>query len=176
MFRSRIATDEDIPAIMAVMEAAISENMKPFLSAEEIVAARETMGLDRSLIRDGTYFLIVAEDGRIAGCGGWGKRRTLYGGDQAGWRDDSLSDPAIDAARIRAMYTHPDFVRQGVGAMLLELGEAAARGAGFRAIELGSTIAGEALYRAKGYTEFHRETMTGANGLAKTVIHMRKTL
>ncbi|MCA8902971.1 MAG: GNAT family N-acetyltransferase, partial [Hyphomonas sp.] len=106
----------------------------------------------------------------------WGKRRTLYGGDQAGWRDDSLSDPAVDAARIRAMYTHPDFTRQGVGTLLLDLGEAAARAAGFRTIELGSTIAGEALYRARGYTEYHREVMTGANGLVKTVIHMRKSL
>ena len=102
-FRWRIATEADIPVIMEVMHAAIEENMKAFLSAEQIAAARETMGLDRTLIADGTYFLIEAPDGRAAGCGGWGKRRTLYGGDQASWRDDSLSDPAVDAARIRAM-------------------------------------------------------------------------
>jgi len=102
-FRWRIATEADIPVIMEVMHAAIEENMKAFLSAEQIAAARETMGLDRTLIADGTYFLIEAPDGRAAGCGGWGKRRTLYGGDQASWRDDSLSDPAVDTARIRAM-------------------------------------------------------------------------
>ena len=175
-FRSRIATEADIPAIREVMHAAIEENMKAFLSPEEIAAARETMGLDRSLIADGTYFLIIASNGRVAGCGGWGKRRTLYGGDQATWRDDSLSDPATDAARIRAMYTHPDFARKGVGTLLLVLGEAAAREAGFRTIELGSTVPGEPLYRARGYTEYHREVMTGENGQVKTIIHMRKAL
>lgn len=176
VFRSRIATEADIPVIRDVMQAAIEENMKAFLSAEEIAAARETMGLDRTLIADGTYFVIEAEDGRAAGCGGWGKRRTLYGGDHATWRDDSLSDPATDAARIRAMYTHPDFARMGVGSLLLDLGEQAARAAGFRTIELGSTVPGEPLYRARGYTEYHREVMTGANGQVKTVIHMRKAL
>jgi GNAT superfamily N-acetyltransferase len=178
-FTHRLADPHDMAAITALMGASIAENMKAFLSAEEIVAAQETMGLDRSLINDGTYFVIETVNGGetvMVACGGWGKRRTLYGGDQTAGRDDSLSDPAIHAARIRAMYTHPDWTRRGIGSLLLDLGEDAARAAGFRTIELGSTIAGEALYLARGYAPFHCDEQVAANGRVKTVIHMRKAL
>ncbi|WP_411817437.1 GNAT family N-acetyltransferase [Hyphococcus sp. DH-69] len=178
-FTHRIATAADEPAIIELMKAAIAENMKAFLSAEEILAAQESMGLDRTLIEDGTYFLIEAQtpDGtQLVGCGGWGKRKTLYGGDHTKGRDDSFSDPSTDAARIRAMYTHPDWTRRGIGTMLLELGEGAARDAGFKTIELGSTVPGEPLYRARGYKEFDRVDEVTANGEINTIIHMRKPL
>lgn len=178
-FTHRIATADDIPAVMDLMGAAIEHNMRPFLSPEEIVAARETMGVDRTLVEDGTYFLVHADTTAgpvLVGCGGWGRRRTLYGGDHTVGRDDSFSDPTTDAARIRAMYTHPDWTRRGIGTLLLELGEAAARAAGFRFIELGSTLAGEPLYRARGYLEIERETQLGANGADNVVILMRKSL
>ncbi len=161
------------------MQESIAENMKSFLSAAEIEAARETMGLDWTLLEDGTYFLVetVWRGGRIlVGCGGWGKRRTLYGGNHTAGRDDSFSDPAIDAARIRAMYTHPSWIRCGIGTLLLDLGEAAARDAGFGTIELGSTVPGEPFYFARGYKEIGRDTHTAANGSANVVIRMVKTL
>ncbi len=179
VFTHRLAENSDIPAIIALMQASIAENMKDFLSAEEIKAAQETMGLDTTLIEDQTYFMIetVCDGETVAvGCGGWGKRRTLYGGDHTKGRDDSFADAATDAARIRAMYTHPDWTRQGIGALLLELGENAARDAGFRTIELGSTLPGEPLYRAKGYREFDRVIEVAANGSRNTIISMRKTL
>ncbi|KCZ60609.1 GNAT family N-acetyltransferase [Hyphomonas chukchiensis] len=179
VFRHRVATEEDIPAIVDLMKASIAENMKAFLSAEEIAAAQESMGLDRSLINDGTYFVIETDvDGAtvMAACGGWGKRRTLYGGDQTAGRDDSLADPAIHAARIRAMYTHPGWTRRGIGSLLLDLGEGAAREAGFKTIELGSTVPGYPLYLARGYEPYHTEEQVASNGQVKTVIHMRKTL
>tara|TARA_R110000803_G_C11891261_1_gene310968 strand:+ start:149 stop:709 length:561 start_codon:yes stop_codon:yes gene_type:complete len=179
VFTHRLANDRDIPTIMALMRASIAENMKAFLSAEEIAAAQESMGLDRSLINDGTYFVIETDvdgDAVMVACGGWGKRRTLYGGDQTAGRDDSLADPAVHAARIRAMYTHPDWTRRGIGSLLLDLGESAARAAGFKAIELGATVPGYPLYLARGYVEFRREDLTGANGRPSTVIHMRKAL
>ena len=178
-FVSRLATEDDVPAIIALMRASIAENMKAFLTAEEIVAAQETMGLDRTLLEDRTYFVIEAEQDGVpvmVGCGGWGKRKTLYGGDHTKGRDDSLSDPKTEAARIRAMYTHPDWIRRGIGSLLLELGENAAREAGFSTIELGSTIPGEPLYRARGYTPFDREEHVGENGVRNVVIHMRKAL
>lgn len=174
-FTHRIALRADIPEIRTLMEAAIVGNMRAFLSAEGVEAARATMGLDTSLIDDGTYFIIEA-GGIMAGCGGWGKRRTLYGGDQIAGRDDRLCDPASEPARIRAMYTHPDWTRKGVGSLLLDLGEDAARKAGFRAIELGSTISGEPLYRARGYREIGRDVLEGRGAAAKTVIRMRKEL
>jgi len=178
-FTHRIASDADIPQIVEIMRASIAENMKEFLSEQEIAAAQETMGLDKTLIEDQTYFIIETQiEGRTVAvaCGGWGKRKTLYGGDHTKSRDDSLADPKADAARIRAMYTHPDWTRRGIGTLLLDLGEAAARAAGFKHIELGSTVPGEPLYLARGYVEFDRETHLGANGSENIVIHMRKAL
>ncbi len=150
----RLATRADIPAIRALIDLAIAGNMPAFLSPREVAAARATMGVDTRLIDDGCYFIIEAgtDEGPVAvGCGGWSRRRTLYGGDHSAGRDDSLSDPATDAARIRAMYTHPDWTRRGVGSMLLTLGETAARAEGFKTTELGATIPGEPLYRARGW-------------------------
>lgn len=178
-FTHRIATATDIPTIMDVMRASIAENMKGFLTPEEIVAAQETMGLDTTLLEDGTYFVIETEDeGQTVtvGCGGWGKRKTLYGGNHTKGRDDSYADPATEAARIRAMYTHPDWTRKGIGTLLLDLGENAAREAGFKTIELGATLPGEPLYRARGYEEFFREETVAENGSKNTIIHMRKSL
>ncbi|MEM7612629.1 MAG: GNAT family N-acetyltransferase [Pseudomonadota bacterium] len=178
-FTHRIAGPDDVDDIVGLMRASIEENMKAFLSAAEIEAAKETMGVDQTLIDDGTYFLIettVNDQTVIVACGGWGKRRTLYGGNHTAGRDDSFSDPATEPARIRAMYTHPDWTRRGIGTLLLDLGEAAARDAGFQTIELGSTIPGEPLYLARGYVEVSRETHIGENGSDNTVIRMRKSL
>ncbi|MEM9387230.1 MAG: GNAT family N-acetyltransferase [Pseudomonadota bacterium] len=179
MFTHRIATNADIPAIKALMLAAIEGNMRAYLSVAEIEAAKETMGVDQTLIEDGTYFVIECEIDRAAvmvGCGGWGKRRTLFGGNHTVGRDDSLSDPRTEPARIRAMYTHPDWTRRGIGTLLIDLGEQAAREAGFRAIELGATISGEPLYRARGFREVERWNQPGANGEPNTIIRMRKSL
>ena len=178
-FTHRIATADDKPSIMELMRLAIEENMKAFLSTAEIEAAQETMGVDRTLLEDQTYFVIETEhEGRtvMVGCGGWGKRKTLYGGDHTAGRDDSLSDPAVDPARIRAMYTHPQWTRRGIGSLLLTLGENAARNAGFKSIELGSTLPGEPLYYARGYREVSRVTHVAANGSDNVVIKMRKAL
>jgi GNAT superfamily N-acetyltransferase len=175
----RLAISADVPDIIKLMQASILENMREFLSPTEIEAAQETMGVDQTLIEDGTYFIIeTVQDSQtiMVGCGGWGKRKTLYGGDHTVGRDDTFSDPEIDAARIRAMYTHPSWVRCGIGSFLLELGENAAREAGFKAIELGSTVPGEPLYLAKGYKEVNRTTDIAANGAVNTVIKMVKKL
>jgi GNAT superfamily N-acetyltransferase len=175
----RLATPADVPAIVELMRVSILENMKSFLSSAEIEAAQETMGVDWTLIEDETYFVVetILRNQRIlVGCGGWGKRKTLYGGDHTVGRDDSYSDPAVDAARIRAMYTHPSWVRCGVGTLLLELGEAAAREAGFKTIELGATIPGEPFYLARGYKEVSRDTHIAANGAHNVVIRMVKDL
>jgi len=178
-FSHRIAVQADIPSIIDLMRLAIEENMKAYLSHAEIEAAKETMGVDQTLIDDGSYFLIeAAVDGKqvLVGCGGWGKRRTLYGGNHTKGRDDSLSDPATEAARIRAMYTHPRWTRQGIGSLLIKLGEDAARAAGFKRIALGSTVAGEPLYLAKGFKEVSREVLKGENGSDNLVVTMEKPL
>jgi GNAT superfamily N-acetyltransferase len=152
---SRLATAADIPALEAVMAAAIAELQKGFLTPAQIAASRMIMGLDRQLVADGTYFVVEAhldDGGQVAGCGGWSRRATLYGGDHTPGRDPGLLDPARDAARVRAMYTHPSFARRGVGRLILELCEDAAGAEGFRRLELMATLSGRPLYESYGFT------------------------
>ncbi|MFT6268370.1 MAG: GNAT superfamily N-acetyltransferase [Alphaproteobacteria bacterium] len=179
IFIHRTATVDDVPNIRKLMGLSIEHNMRSFLSDDEIVAAKETMGVDMTLINDGTYFAIENHSEYatiLVGCGGWGKRKTLYGGDHTKGRNDQLSDPNIEPARIRAMYTHPDWVRCGIGSLLLELGETAAKKAGFKRIELGSTVPGEPLYLAKGYVELSRNSEIAVNGSESVIIKMTKSL
>jgi GNAT superfamily N-acetyltransferase len=156
------------------MDAAISELQKPFLSEGQIASSRTIMGLDTQLIDDGTYFVVDA-DGQLAGCGGWSRRATLYGGDQSPGRSAALLDPAKDAARVRAMYTHPLHVRKGVGRLILSLCEGAARAEGFGRVELMATLAGVPLYRASGY-EAHEGITDDRGGVAVPLLRMSKSL
>jgi GNAT superfamily N-acetyltransferase len=170
----RLARCDDLDALRALMDAAISELQKPYLDDRQIAASRTIIGLDTQLIEDGTYFLVEA-DGQLAGCGGWSRRATLYGGDQSPGRSAALLDPATDAARVRAMYTHPCYTRQGVGRLILALCEEAARAAGFTRVELMATLAGEPLYRACGYAPCERLT-DDRGGAAVPLVRMRKAL
>jgi len=151
----RIATEADIPALVALMDRAISGPLAEFLTPDQIAASRKLMGLDSQIIADRTYF-IVESDGALAGCGGWSRRITTYGGDHTPGRVPSPLTPGVDAARIRAMYTAPEFLRQGVGRRILGLCEDAARAAGYDRAELVATLGGEPLYRAAGYREIER--------------------
>ena len=125
-FTHRLAHRNDLDALRSLMEAAIAELQKPFLNENQIASSRTIMGLDTQLIDDGTYF-IVEVDGELAGCGGWSRRATLYGSDQTPGRSADLLDPTKDAARTRAMYTHPHHTRKGVGRLILALCEEHAR-------------------------------------------------
>lgn len=170
----RLATSADLDALSALMRAAIDELQKPYLNDAQIAASRLFMGLDTQLVADGTYFM-VSRAGELAGCGGWSRRATLYGGDQTPGRSPALLDPARDAARVRAMYTHPDHARRGVGRLILDLCEHAARAEGFRAVELVATRAGEPLYRACGYQPVEPfEDRRG--GAPVPLLRMRKAL
>ncbi len=157
------------------MDAAIGELQHGFLSPAEIEASRAVMGLDTQLIDDGTYF-IVESGGAHAGCGGWSRRATLFGGDHSAGRDAALLDPAKDAARVRAMYTAPEFARRGVGRMILALCERAAAAEGFARVELAATLAGEPLYRACGYGVMERMIADTPSGLRIPLARMGKTL
>ena len=153
----RAARHEDLPPIEALMHAAIAELQAPFLDDRQIASSRAIMGLDTQLVDDGTYF-VVESGGELAGCGGWSRRATLYGGDQTSGRSSALLSPATDAARIRTMYTHPRHARKGVGRLILAACEDAARREGFRRMELMSTLSGEPLYLACGYQPIERLT------------------
>lgn len=173
--RHRLAEQADIPAIAALMDRAIAHLQRGFLTEHEIAASRAHMGLDTQLISDRSYFIITI-GGAIAGCGGWSARATLFGGDASGGRDPQRLDPASDPARIRAMYTDPDFVRRGVGRYLLDLCEAAAAAAGFRRLEMAATLSGVPLYRACGYAEIEPFMATAPGGVPVPLVRMGKDL
>ncbi len=154
-FTHRVATEADIPALVAVMDRAIAGPLAAFLTREQVAASRRLMGLDSQIIADRTYF-IVEQDGVLAGCGGWSRRITEYGGDHTPGRVPAPLTPGVDAARVRAMYTAPEFLRQGVGRLILGLCETAARAEGYDRVELVATLGGEPLYRAAGYVEIAR--------------------
>ena len=170
----RLASREDLEALRALMDAAIAELQKPFLDAQQVASSRTIMGLDTQLIDDGTYF-VVEIDGELAGCGGWSRRATLYGGDQTPGRDAAVLDPSKDAARVRAMYTDPLHVRKGVGRLILSLCEEAARREGFSRVELMATMAGEPLYRACGYEALER-IEDDRGGVPVPMVRMGKAL
>ncbi len=177
-FQHRNATRSDLPALTVLMDLAISELQRPFLRADQIESSRNIMGLDTQLIDDGTYFVIEtagSEARQIAGCGGWSRRSTLYGGDHSPGRDAVKLDPSVDAARVRAMYTAPGFVRRGVGRLILTLCESAAAAEGFNRLELVGTLSGEPLYRTAGYKVIERfEDARG--GAPVPLARMGKTL
>ena len=175
-FTHRIARLDDLDALTTLMRRAIEHLQTDFLSTAEVRASHGVMGLDTQLIRDGTYFLVL--DGEtIAGCGGWSFRATLYGGDASiVTREPERLDPATDAARIRAMYTNPDYVRQGIGRMVLGLCEAAAFAHGFRRAEMMATLAGEPLYRACGYEPIEPVLSAPIDGVRVPLLRMGKAL
>lgn len=174
MLRHRLATLDDQDALGVLMNASIGELQKPFLSTEQIAASRTFMGLDTQLIADGTYY-IVESDGELAGCGGWGRRGTLYGGNDTPGRSAALLDPQTDAARVRAMYTHPDHARKGVARLILRLCEEAAAAEGFRRVELMSTMSGIPLYVACGY-EAGERIEDARGGTPVPLVRMSKKL
>ncbi|HEY1838313.1 MAG TPA: GNAT family N-acetyltransferase [Rhizomicrobium sp.] len=174
-FTHRLATRDDIAALTPLMNAAIGELLKPFLAADQVVASFEIMGLDTQLIDDGTYFVVLS-GALIAGCGGWSRRATHFGGDHSPGRDARLLDRATEAARVRAMYTHPDFTRRGIGRMILSLCEGAAAREGFAQVELVATMAGEPLYRACGYRPLDAFEQATRNGVRVPLLRMSKDL
>ncbi len=158
------------------MNRAIESLQGDFLDPAQVAASHKVMGLDSQLVADGTYF-IVEERSRIAGCGGWSFRATLYGGDASiVGREPERLDPARDAAKVRAMYTDPDFVRRGVGRMILRLCEDAAKAAGFVRVELMGTAAGVPLYRAAGYASISAPEQADVDGVKVPLLRMGKAL
>jgi len=177
-FTHRRALPADEQAIAALMELSISALLPAFLTPEQVALSRSIMGLDRQLIVDGTYFAVHdAASGQLVASGGWSPRATLYGGDHStAQRNAALLKMGEDAARIRAMYTHPDFTRRGLGRYVLAICESAAREAGFTRVELMATLAGEPLYRACGYEPIEQMISASAGGVDVPGLRMGKAI
>lgn len=179
-FTLRLATEDDIPTLHALIEASVRGLQAGDYTPAQMEGALGTvLGLDTQLIEDRTYFVAEAADAqgsvRIAGCGGWSKRKTLFGADRGPGREPEMLDPATDAAKVRAIFVHPEFARQGLGSLILATVEDAARAAGFRRFEMGSTLTGVPLYRLKGYVEMERIAVPLANGETLPVVKMVKS-
>jgi GNAT superfamily N-acetyltransferase len=185
----RLAIPADIPVLRELIDASVRGLQAQDYTPAQIEGALKTVfGVDSQLIADGTYFVAEATHEGIerakernakaktviAGCGGWSKRKTLYGSDHWTGREDALLDPRRDAAKIRAFFIHPDWARCGIGSMILEACETAARAAGFRRYEMGATLTGARLFGVKGYIAVRPIQIPLANGESLPVIHMEK--
>jgi GNAT superfamily N-acetyltransferase len=174
--RLRQALIADIDLLPALMDASVRGLQAADYTPAQIEAALDSVyTVDRQLISDGTYYVVEAEaEQGIVGCGGWSKRKTLFGGDRWTDREDSLLNPGQDAAKIRAFFVHPNWVRRGIGSMILEASERAATAAGFTRFEMGATLTGVPLYRARGYVAQENLDVPLGNGQRLAVIRMEK--
>jgi GNAT superfamily N-acetyltransferase len=190
--RIRHAVSGDIPVLRALIDASVRGLQTQDYTSTQIESALATVyGVDTQLIADGTYFVAEEESNvvvgdsparlsgearLIVGCGGWSKRKTLYGGDQWTGREAALLDPQHDAAKIRAFFIHPSWVRRGIGSMILGACENAALAAGFTRFEMGATLTGVPLYRARGYVALENLEVPLANGEALPIVRMEKRM
>ena len=178
----RKATTADVPRLREVIEASVRGLQTNDYSPAQIEAALQSVyGVDSQLIADGTYFVaeILDQDSgtrTIVGCGGWSKRKTLFGGDQFSAREDSLLDPAREAAKIRAFFVHPKWVRRGIGSMVLDRCEKAAIEEGFTRLEMGATLSGVPFYQARGYAEIEKQKAPLENGETLPILRMSKQI
>lgn len=175
-WRLRTADLDDVPSLEELIPLSVRELQTGYYSTAQMEAAfGPVFGVDRQLITDGTY-LVAEADGYVIGCGGWSKRKSMFGGDASRAAEDILLDPATDAARVRAFFIHPDWARRGIGRAILAASEEAIVAAGFKRIELVATLAGEPLYKACGYSEIERYEVAMSGGLTLPVLRMAKSV
>lgn len=176
-FQIRKAGREDIDQIAELIAASVRGLAQGFYDDRQIeLSIQSVFGVDTELINDGTYF-VVESAGQIAGCGGWSRRQTLYGSSNyADSRNSEMLDPALDAAKIRAFFIHPDWARKGVGTLILDTCESEAAAEGFKSAEMMSTLPGVPLYSARGYTGDERVPISVGEGVEIECVKMRKEL
>ncbi len=176
MFQLRLATLEDVPELRQLISRSARGLSPAYYTAAQIESAiTHVFGTDTRLIEDGTYFAVV-DGGRIVGCGGWSRRRTLYGGDQVPRVDDSFLDPALEPARIRAFFVDPEWARRGIGRQILGACTAAARVMNFSALELMATLPGVPMYEAEGFVALERTDAVLPDGVALPLVRMRRAI
>jgi GNAT superfamily N-acetyltransferase len=172
----RLALVSDAPRISELMRDSVLELFPRYYDERQTASAAVHIAhLDMQLIEDGTYFVHEAGD-EIVACGGWSRRAKLYAGEGPGEDDERLLDPATEPARVRAMFVRADWTRRGIGRAILESCERAARDEGFRKLVLGATLPGEPLYRAFGFREVERFTVTTPDGVGLEAVGMERAI
>lgn len=175
-FEVRQATLEDREEITRLIAESARRLSREHYADDQIEAAiASVFGVDTTLIEDGTYF-VAEQDGELIGCGGWSKRKTLYGGDQYSHRDTAMIDPASEPSRIRAFFVHPEHARKGVARAILSVCESEAKTHGFGALELLSTLPGIKFYEANGYSAIGNFDLELTGGVKLQFVPMRKQL
>mgnify|MGYP000613264291 CR=1 FL=1 len=175
-FIIRPAQPSDIPALDALIVLSAQELSQGFMPEEEIKASIDHIyGVDTELVSDGTYF-VAEKDGKPVACGGWSKRKTLFGGDRYAGREAGFLDPAIDAAKIRAFFVHPDYARQGIAHAMLEKCEAEMKDAGFMQSEMMATLPGIPFYERNGYRRLEEHVHQLPNGSTARGVRMSKAI
>jgi GNAT superfamily N-acetyltransferase len=170
----RLATLEDVPALRDLIVASVSQlQADDYDEALSQAALGSVFGVDPMLIQDGTYFVAESES-RISACGGWSRRATPFGSDRSPARDDKLLHPLKDAARIRALFVHPSFARRGLGTLILNACESAAKDAGFLRAELTATLTGVKLFRVHGFVPAEEIEIILGDGQLLPVLRMTK--
>ena len=178
-FGIREATLKDVEELRHLIELSIRGLQgSDYTPAQIDGALGHALGLDTQLIEYGTYFVAtpVNNPAWIVGCGGWSFRKTLYGSDRGPNREKALLDPATEPAKIRAIFVHPEWARQGLGTLILKHCEDAAQQAGFRTLEMGSTLTGFPLYSLQGYVKREDVAIPLPNGEVLPIVHMMKVL
>jgi predicted N-acetyltransferase YhbS len=176
MWPLRLAREADVSSLEALIPLSVRALQAAHYSPAQMAAALgPVFGVDRQLIRDGTYF-VAERDGAIVGCGGWSRRRSLYGGDSGREHEDALLDPQRDAARVRAFFVHPAWARRGIGRSIMTACEQAIIEAGFRTVDIVATLPGEPLYATFGYAVVERYEIALAGGLSLPVVRMTKSM
>jgi len=172
----RPATFKDIPELKKLLNDSVRGLSKKYYTTSQIDSAlKYIFGIDSQLISDGTYYVFEI-DGTIAGCGGWSRRKTLYGGDQHKVLHDTLLDPLNEPARIRAFFVHPDYARRGIGRQIMDFCEGEARKHGFSSLALGATLPGVPLYKAMGFTEMELVVEPLQDGEKLELVRMTKNI
>lgn len=175
-FSIRRATSGDIPALADLIVRSTRELQSAYYTSKQLDGALgSAFGVDTALIADGTYFVVEIET-VIAGCGGWSKRKALFGGDTLQNKDDALLDPAVDPARIRAFFVDPAHVRRGIASLLLRTCEVEAISHGFSNLELGATLAGIPLYLKHGFIRDQEISVPLPNGEILPLVRMTKRI
>jgi len=172
----RVAVMGDVPVLKELIPLSARELSKGYYTIQQAESAiKYIFGVDTQLIEDQTYYVAVA-DGEVVGCGGWSKRKTMFGGDQMKAESDPMLDPSVDAGRIRAFFIHPGWARKGIGRRIIQACEEAAQADGFNKMELVATLPGEPLYAAMGYEVYERIDIPMADSVALPAARMKKIL
>jgi GNAT superfamily N-acetyltransferase len=174
--RLRAAVAADVENLAALIRESVLGLSGADYSPEQLATAlRHLFGVDTRLIEDGTYYIVEAGERPVA-CGGWSRRRTLFGGDQYGHREDDRLDPRTEAARIRAFFVHPNWARRGIARLLLQECERSARADSFRQLELMATLTGLPFYEREGFTGLERRDLELPDGVRFPLVRMVRDL